>query len=163
MIEKAKTRILFVCLGNICRSPLAEAVAARDFARAGLDIAVASAGTGDWHVGGPADPRALAVARAHGYTLDAHRARQVVIDDFNRYDWLLAMDRANLAALRALRPTDAPARVSLLLDAAGIDAEGEVPDPYFGDDTGFDDVLNLLQGAIDALGPRLARAESARG
>jgi protein-tyrosine phosphatase len=148
--------ILFVCLGNICRSPLAEAIARQELPHAGLRLPVASAGTGDWHIGEHADARARAVARAHGYSLEAHRARQVGPDDFHRYDWVLAMDRNNLAALRDLSPPSPRARSGLLLDVAGIDAGGEVPDPYFGGDEGFVEVLQLLRRAIAGLGEHLA-------
>lgn len=147
--------ILFVCLGNICRSPLAEAIARQKFALAGLVLPVASAGTGDWHSGHGADARALAAGREHGYDLDAHRARQVQPADFERYDMLLAMDTDNLAHLQALRPVDSRARTALLLDAAGIGRDRVVPDPYFGDLAGFGTCVALLEEGIDGLVARL--------
>ncbi|HET8897765.1 MAG TPA: low molecular weight protein-tyrosine-phosphatase [Rhodanobacteraceae bacterium] len=149
--------ILFVCLGNICRSPLAEAIARREFARAGLRLPLASAGTGNWHVGEGADARARAVATAHGYTLEAHRAQQVAVAHYHQYDWLLAMDRSNLAEIRQRAPTDATARCALLLDVAGIAVEAEVPDPYFGGEAGFVDVLRLLERAVAGLTARIDR------
>ncbi|GAP64726.1 protein tyrosine phosphatase [Mizugakiibacter sediminis] len=149
--------ILFVCLGNICRSPLAEAVARAEFARLGLAVPVASAGTGDWHVGGGADPRALAVAAEAGYDLGAHRARQVRAEDFARYERVLAMDRANLRALQRLG-TDAPNPPALFLEYAGFPAPHEVPDPYTGSLDDFRAVLALVRGGVLAL----ARAWGAR-
>lgn len=147
--------IVFVCLGNICRSPLAEAVARKRFAAAGLDIPLASAGTGNWHVGQGADPRARAVARAHGYDLEAHRARQATRADFEHFDYILAMDADNLAKLQALRPVAAAARLGLMLDVAGQGAGHEVPDPYFGGDAGFGTCLELLERGVDGLLERL--------
>src|SRR6218665_3120924 len=108
--------ILFVCLGNICRSPLAEA-AFRDAAeRAGLAVATDSAGTGDWHIGSPPDRRAVAEAARHGIDISGYRGRQVTPDDFHRFDHILALDLRNLADLGATAPADATARLSLLLD-----------------------------------------------
>lgn len=150
--------VLFVCLGNICRSPLAEVIARHKFAEAGLELPLASAGTGDWHVGHGADPRACAVAAEHGYNLSSHRARQVQPADFGRYGWVLGMDRANLAHLRQMQPADGVARVGLLLDEAGIGNSLEVPDPYFGDDAGFVSVLKLLEQAVDGLLEEIAGA-----
>ncbi|HEX7111905.1 MAG TPA: low molecular weight protein-tyrosine-phosphatase [Mizugakiibacter sp.] len=142
--------ILFVCLGNICRSPLAEAVARAEFARFGLDVPVASAGTGDWHVGGGADPRAVAVAAEAGYDLGAHRARQVRVDDFTRYGRVLAMDRANLRALQRLG-AGAATPPALFLEFAGLAAPREVPDPYTGSLDDFRSVLTLLRDGVLAL------------
>lgn len=147
--------VLFVCLGNICRSPMAAAVARHEFARARLDWEVASAGTGDWHVGHHADPRAARCAAAAGFALDEHRGRQVCVEDFRRYDWLLAMDHANLLELQALAPPGSRAQLGLLLQVAGTAPPTEVPDPYFGDDRGFDHVLALLRDAIARLPERL--------
>lgn len=143
--------ILFVCLGNICRSPLAEAVARAEFARLGLALPVASAGTGDWHVGGGADPRAIEVAAAAGYDLAAHRARQVERADFARYQRVLAMDRTNLRVLRELAGADVPAPPALFLEYAGLDAPHEVPDPYSGSLDDFRAVLALVRSGVSAL------------
>lgn len=129
--------ILFVCLGNICRSPLAELAMRLEVARHGLEWTIDSAGTGDWHVGHPPDPRARAEARRHGHDIDSYRARQVSVDDFARFSHIIALDRSNLADLRAQAPADATAQLSLLLDhVPGREGEG-VFDPYHGDAAAF--------------------------
>lgn len=148
--------VLFVCLGNICRSPLAEAVARRKFAEARLQIPVASAGTGNWHVGEGADQRACQVARQHGYDLDRHSARQVKRADFDRYDLILAMDRSNLAHLEEMQPASGRARLAMFLPQVELLDPVEVPDPYFGGDEGFLSVLQLLERAVDKLADQLA-------
>lgn len=130
--------VLFVCLGNICRSPLAEAAMRAEAGRLGLDVHADSAGTADWHVGRPPDPRAQAVALRHGIDISTYRGRQVRADDFRRFSHIVALDRNNLADLRRLAPDDATARLSLLLDHAPGRAGQAVADPYYGDDAGFD-------------------------
>ena len=144
-------RVLFVCLGNICRSPLAEGLARHRAAALGLDWEFDSAGTGSWHVGHPPDPRACAEARRRATPIDDLRARQVVREDFQRFDLILAADRSVLHALEALRPSAARAELALLLDRAGVESRGEVPDPYYGDEAGFAAVYALLERAVDAL------------
>jgi protein-tyrosine phosphatase len=130
--------ILFVCLGNICRSPLAEAALRAEAARAGLEIAVDSAGTGDWHVGSPPDRRAQATALRHGHDISGYRGRQVGPEDFRRFDRIYALDRDNLANLRKTAPADATAEIGLLLDLVpGREGQG-VRDPYYGDEDGFE-------------------------
>jgi protein-tyrosine phosphatase len=151
MSTPGKRSILFVCLGNICRSPLAEAVARREFERAGLDVRVASAGLGDWHVGGGADPRARACAVAHGYDLTAHRARAITSQDFAAFDWLLAMDRANLHELRRRCPAGHHSKLALFLPFAGAAPPEEVPDPYSGDLDDFRRVLELARRGVAGL------------
>lgn len=141
--------VLFVCLGNICRSPTVEVVARDAFARAGIDMPVASCGTGDWHVGKGADPRMVAAARAAGFDLGAHRARQLREQDFDDYPWVLAMDRANLRELHRLCPSDHAGRTGLFLEHAGMDTPLEVPDPYFGGKAGFHDVVALVRAGVD--------------
>lgn len=143
--------VLFVCLGNICRSPTAEAVFRRRVADAGLEarIHIDSAGTGDWHIGKAPDRRASAAAAQRGYQLDRLRARQVSAEDFHRFDLILAMDDNNLADLQALRPADDDALLARFLDVLGEDGPHEVPDPYYGGDDGFDHVLNLVEKASD--------------
>jgi protein-tyrosine phosphatase len=153
--------ILFVCLGNICRSPLVEAVARRRFADAGLSIEVDSCGTGGWHVGQGADARSIRVAEEGGYSLTHHRVRQLAVDDFRRFDALLAMDDDNLAALRASSPLQYKDRAMLFLDAAGLDgyAPPIVPDPYYENLDAFRHVLRLAEQGVDGLIERLRRVE----
>jgi protein-tyrosine phosphatase len=156
-------RLLFVCMGNICRSPTAEAVMRALVAREGLDGAVEidSAGTGAWHVGEPPDRRSTAAARARGIVMQG-AARQVSEADFEAYDLLLAADAQNVAALRALAPDDdAAAKVRLLREfdpAAGAAHDLDVPDPYYGGPDGFDDVIDMVDAACRGLLEQL-RAE----
>ncbi|MBN8845952.1 MAG: low molecular weight phosphotyrosine protein phosphatase [Sphingomonadales bacterium] len=152
--------ILFLCLGNICRSPLAEGAARAAFADAGIDAALDSAGTGDWHVGHPPDRRAQAEARRRGADISDLRARQLRRDDFYRFDLILAADDQNLRDARDLRPADATARLALMLDMVS-GREGEsVADPYYGDDDGFaatwDDVRAVAAALVAS--PRGKRA-----
>ncbi|MDN2568434.1 low molecular weight phosphotyrosine protein phosphatase [Aquibium sp. A9E412] len=162
MAAKPEMSILFVCLGNICRSPLAEGVAAAALARNGLAgrVALDSAGTGGWHVGSPPDPRSVAVATRHGIDITAQAARRLTADDFERFDLLLGMDASNVAALRAAAPPGDDARVHLFLDYA-LGRPHDVPDPYFGGADGFGAVYRTIQEASEALAVRLAaRLES---
>lgn len=144
--------VLFVCLGNICRSPTAHGVFAHMVNRSGLDdvIRVESAGTGGWHIGSAPDPRTCAAAALRGYDLTAQRARQVGAEDFETFDLVLAMDRKNLADLRQLRASHGNRGVlpQLFLEAFG-ERPGpmDVPDPYYGGDDGFDHVLDLVEVA----------------
>jgi protein-tyrosine phosphatase len=130
--------VLFVCLGNICRSPLAEAAFRQEAQRRGLEVEIDSAGTGGWHVGHPPDRRAQAVARRHGVEIGGYRGRQVGPEDFRRFTHVVALDRANLADLQALRPADGTAELLLLLDAVEGRQGKSVVDPYYGDDADFD-------------------------
>ncbi len=149
-------RICFVCLGNICRSPMAEAVCRSMLATRGLTDAVeaASAGTGGWHVGEDADPRALDALAARGYRL-RHRARQFTRTWFAEFDLVVALDRSNLAALERLAPDEASrARLVLLREfdpSARVRGELDVPDPYYGDGDGFGHVLDLVERACRGL------------
>lgn len=145
-------RILFVCLGNICRSPTAEAVLRALAAREAPEIPleVDSAGTADYHVGQPPDPRTRAAAARRGYDLSALRARTVDSDDFERFDLILAMDRENLAALRRRAPSHTHERLRLFLEFAP-DAPEDVPDPYYGGPNGFEEVLDLVETATRGL------------
>ncbi|ARU88864.1 low molecular weight protein-tyrosine-phosphatase [Pseudomonas sp. M30-35] len=145
-------RILFVCLGNICRSPTAEAVFRHKLEQAGLaeQVQVDSAGTGDWHVGKPADTRTRCAAQLRGYDLSALRGRQVEVDDFQRFDLVLAMDHSNLSNLKRLRPSNAAAELDLFLRRFQLEVD-EVPDPYYGGEQGFEHVLDLIERASDAL------------
>jgi protein-tyrosine phosphatase len=148
-----KKRVLFVCLGNICRSPTAEGVlrsiATREFLA--LPLLVASAGTANYHAGEPPDRRTVSAARRRGYDLSAQRARQVSADDFERFDLVLAMDRANLADLERLRPRSAPAQVGLFLDFAPGCGFMEVPDPYYGSVEDFERVVDLCEAGARGL------------
>ncbi len=148
-------RILFVCLGNICRSPTAEGVMRELVRSAGLEdsIELDSAGTGAWHVGHSPDPRAAAAARGRGIALSG-KARRVSAADFVDFDLILAMDRANLRDLQALAPPEARSRVRLLreFDPAGATGDDlDVPDPYHGEAGGFEEVLDLVQAACAGL------------
>lgn len=149
-----RTGILLVCLGNICRSPTAEAVLRARAERAGLlrQLDIESAGTHDYHVGAAPDRRAQATAAERGYDLGALRARQVVAIDFERFDYILAMDRANLAELQALagRGGNQP-HLGLFLDFSRNAVEREIPDPYYGGSNGFDQVLDLVEDAAEGL------------
>ncbi len=147
--------VLFVCLGNICRSPLVEVVARDALARAGIELAVASCGIGDWHVGKGADPRMVAAAQAAGFDLGSHHARQLRVEDFDDHRWVLAMDRANLRELRRWCPPGRADRVGLFLEQAGMNAPLEVPDPYFGDESGFHEVVALVRRGVDGWVNRL--------
>lgn len=143
-------KILFVCMGNICRSPTVEAVARVEYARAGLGIEVESAGTESYHIGGPADARAIAMAEANGYPLAEHRARQVCVGDFTRFDHLLVMDKVNLRAIMAMAPPGGQDRVALFLPFVGISEPVELPDPYYGNTRDFQRALDLARDGIMA-------------
>jgi protein-tyrosine phosphatase len=145
-------RVLFVCLGNICRSPTAEGVLRHKLREAGLadQVEVASAGTGDWHVGKPPDKRSQAAAKLRGYDLSAQRAQQVTRADFATYDLILAMDNSNLRHLKALQPAKGKAELDLFLRRFQSEID-EVPDPYHDSDQGFEQVLDLIERASDLL------------
>lgn len=149
-------RVLFVCLGNICRSPLAEAAFRRETEVRGLAIGADSAGTGDWHVGSPPDRRAQAEARRHGIDISGYRARQVGAGDFHRFTHILALDHANLSDLRLIAPSDATATLSLLLDHVEGRHGQSVADPYFGDDGGFAQTWRDVSTAAVALATEFA-------
>ena len=138
---KEKRAILFVCTGNICRSPTAEAVLRHVAAKEGIELHIASAGIGDWHVGSPPDERAQRHAKGRGYDLSALRARQVAKRDFEEFDLILAMDRGHLRALERMAPREHRHKVRLFV--AGQD----VPDPYYGGPEGFERVLDLVEAA----------------
>ncbi|HWW33366.1 MAG TPA: low molecular weight protein-tyrosine-phosphatase [Steroidobacteraceae bacterium] len=146
-------RILFVCLGNICRSPTAEAVLRELAAREApeLTLEVDSAGTAEYHVGQPPDPRTRAAAARRGYDLSALRARTVESTDFERFDLILAMDRDNLKALRRRAPSHSHERLRLFLEFSPDAAPEDVPDPYYGGPNGFEEVLDLVEAAARGL------------
>ncbi len=145
--------VLFVCLGNICRSPTAQGIFQHRVDQAGLAerIAVDSAGTGDWHLGSPPDRRAQSHALRRGYDLSSLRARQVTRADFQRFDYILAMDRQNMRGLNALMPDSYAGRCTLFLDYLNRQEGLEVPDPYYGGDEGFERVLDMIELASSNL------------
>lgn len=149
-------RILFVCLGNICRSPAAEAVFAAKAKARELATRSASAGTGGWHAGEPADSRMIAACRRRGYDVSGHRARQVTAEDFQSFDYILAMDFSNLANLAALAPARRSADLRLFLDFAGGEIR-ETPDPYYGSAKDFVRVLDLIETGVEAFLDHLER------
>lgn len=148
-----KYRVLFVCMGNICRSPTAEGVFRHHVSEAGLadKIWADSAGTHAYHVGEPADQRARAAAQRRGISLEGIRARRVTDEDFERYDFILAMDEDNLMLLNELAPQEMRSKIRLFLDFAESLAESEVPDPYYGGPSGFEKVLDLVEEASRGL------------
>lgn len=150
-------KILFVCLGNICRSPTAEAVMGGIAVREAPDLAITvdSAGTANYHPGAPPDRRAQAAARKRAYDLSGLRARQVRNEDFAAFDLILAMDRNNLRELQERAPRGARAKVQLFLDYAPEQPVREVPDPYYGGSNGFEEVLDLIEAAARGLLRRL--------
>ena len=138
-MRKEKRSILFVCTGNICRSPTAEAVLRHLSGKAGIELHIESAGLGDWHIGQPPDERSQHHARQRGYDLSAQRARQVRAQDFEDFDMILAMDRGHLRALQKMAPRQHHAKIRL------FHANLDVPDPYDGDADGFEMVLDLVE------------------
>ncbi len=167
MIDSAKTEsvkvsVLFVCLGNICRSPTAHSVFEHVVAERGLSdkIQVDSCGTGDWHIGHAPDPRAVSAAERRGYDLSSLRARQLDFGDFLMFDYILAMDNANLYDINQACPADFEGHLSLFLDFAD-DAKGhEVPDPYYGGEQGFNRVIDMIERAAHGLLDHIVASES---
>ena len=150
-------RVLVVCLGNICRSPMAEGALRARIQASSLAgrVVVDSVGTGAWHIGQPPDPRAIATAARHGIDISDLRGRQLARDDFMRHDWLLCADRDNLRDVLAHAPADAHSRCALLLEWAGLTDEVEVPDPYSGMEADFEEVWALLDRAAEGVVARL--------
>ena len=146
-------KILFVCLGNICRSPTAEVVlrtlAAREAPE--LKLEIDSAGTAGYHIGEPPDPRTQAAARRRGYDMSSLRARIIEPADFERFELILAMDESNLRVLRRRAPASAHDRIRLFLEFAPDAGTREVPDPYYGGENGFEEVLDLVESAARGL------------
>ncbi|MEM8499050.1 MAG: low molecular weight protein-tyrosine-phosphatase [Pseudomonadota bacterium] len=149
------TQVLFVCMGNICRSPTAHGVLNHMASEMNLSnpshIIVDSAGTGAWHIGAPPDKRAMKAAKARGYDLKQLRARQLVTQDFDRFDYVLGMDRDNLEVIESLKPAAYKGQTGLLLDYADEVDYVEVPDPYYGGEKGFELVLDLVERACMGL------------
>ena len=158
--QTATTRVLMVCMGNICRSPTAEAVLRHKLKAAGLDKAVEvdSAGTYGGHAGEPPDARAQRHAKLRGYDLSRLRARRLTAADFERFDWVVAMDEDNLSRIADLAPEGHGARLGLLMAHAMRHTDvTAVPDPYYGPPAGFERVLDLIEDACDGLVSELAR------
>lgn len=150
-------RVLFVCLGNICRSPTAHGVFREMVERKGLahGIEIDSAGTAAYHVGNSPDHRSAAAALQRGYDLSDLRARQAIVSDFDHYDYIMAMDAQNLVDLRSICPVNYAGYLGLFLELADLD-EREVPDPYYGGVSGFDHVLDLVEAASESLLNRIS-------
>jgi len=152
MNSEAKIRVLFVCMGNICRSPTAEGVFRHHAEEAGLSgrLHIDSAGTHAYHTGEQPDRRARAAAERRGMSLEGIKARRVVTDDFEHFDYIIAMDEDNLVRLRDEAPTEHRAELRLFLEFGASD-EREVPDPYYGGAAGFERVLDLVEEASRGL------------
>ena len=156
--DRSQVRVLFVCMGNICRSPTAHAVFEQRVRAAGLEhrIGIDSAGTHGYHVGSPPDPRAEAAGRSRGYDLSGLRARRVTEADLARHEYVIAMDTENLRVLEALAGSPGgAAELRLLLDYVDDAPTRDVPDPYYGARNGFEEVLDLVEAGADALLARL--------
>jgi protein-tyrosine phosphatase len=154
-------RLLFVCMGNICRSPTAEGVFRRVVAERAphLSIEIDSAGTHDYHVGSPPDRRAIEAARRRGIDITGLRARQVSREDFERFDLILAMDEDNVADLKRMAPTRYHERIRLLMEFGANASLSYVPDPYYGGPQGFEQVLDLLEEAAEGLLAEILRRQ----
>src|SRR3546814_21121404 len=150
--------VLFVCLGNIGRSPLAEAAFSREARRLGLDVDIDSAGTGTWHIGHPPDSRASAVAARNGVDIAHLRARQVTADDFRRFDYIVALDAENPTDLPRMRPADGKAELSQLLDHVAGGVGQAVADPYYGGEENFAVTWSDVPEGPEGLRGRTGRA-----
>jgi protein-tyrosine phosphatase len=159
LVEKTMIKVLFVCMGNICRSPTAEGVFRQRVREAGLEqrIMIDSAGTHDYHIGKPPDRRAQAAAAGRGYDLSGLRGRQVEKRDFEEFDYILAMDTENLVNLNRIKPPQHKARVGLFSEYGQHSGAREVPDPYYGGDQGFEQVLDMVETAAAGLLAEITR------
>lgn len=151
MNQQQMLRVLFICMGNICRSPTAHGIFRHKLAESGLDTAidVDSAGTHGFHVGGPPDRRAVAILAEQGIDISDLRSRQVTLSDFASFDYIVAMDEDNYEHLRALSPESAVERIHRLMDFAPDFGDGEVPDPYYGGSSGFERVCDLVEAGTE--------------
>ena len=156
-MSTSQTKVLFVCLGNICRSPLAEGAFREHVSKAGLtdQFLIDSAGTGHWHAGEAPDRRSVAIARAHGVDISMQRARQLQRSDLERFDYILAMDRSNLETIQSMAGT-LSASVSLMLNETSA-GETDVPDPYYGAHEQFERVWQMVDEAAEALLARIRK------
>lgn len=150
-------KLLVICLGNICRSPLAEGALRARLAASPMaeKVQLDSAGTGDWHAGQPPDRRAIACARGHGVDISVLRARQLRSTDFDEFDWLLCADDQNLRDVLRKSPPEARNKVVLLMEWAGVQVDGSIPDPYTGGPEDFEQVWQLVDSAAQAVVARL--------
>lgn len=151
-------RVLALCLGNICRSPVAEELLRQELNKAGVQAVVDSAGTGDWHVGRAADPRSQEVARKHGLKLSG-RARQLWAADFYEQDIILAMDAQNLTDARRIAPPNAEAKVMLMRDFDPEAKGADVPDPYYGGPDGFEQMFTMLERSARTFAQQAKKGE----
>ena len=161
--ETVRYRLLFACLGNICRSPMAEGVFRRVAEEQGLLhlFEIDSAGMGDWHKGEAPDHRAQKAALARGADISGQSARKIELEDFEDFDLILAMDGSNIADLQDIAPHAARHKIRRFLDYAPHLAEDDVPDPYYGGEAGFDHALDLIEAASEGLPAELMRAQEA--
>ncbi len=150
-LDMTKPALLFVCLGNICRSPLAEGAMRAAAERAGLDVEIDSCGTAAYHVGAPPDPRSVETAAAHGIDISGLRGRQLAAEDFTRFTHIFAMDHQNLRNIEAVRPAGASAQVSLLMDAVPGREGAAIADPYYDGEDQFEFTWEDVNAAADAL------------
>ncbi|PLK22427.1 phosphotyrosine protein phosphatase [Porphyrobacter sp. TH134] len=158
-----KVGVLFVCLGNICRSPMAEGAFRAAAQERGLACLIDSAGTASYHTGSPPDQRAIATALDHGIDIAGQSARQIERDDFFRFSHIIALDRANLEDLRAKAPRGSTARLAMLMDPVDGRRGEPVPDPYYGDRAAFDLAWNMIGLGVDAWVARLERETQTQG
>lgn len=145
-------KILMVCLGNICRSPMADGLMRKKVKDNNLDVVVDSAGTGDWHVGHQPDPRMMETAKRNGVPIDELRGRQFKVEDFDEFDRIIVMDKSNFDNVRKLsRDEKDTQKIEMFLDLTHPGKDLEVPDPYFGGDEGFQDVFDMLDAGTDVI------------
>lgn len=153
MGSRKTTSVVFICMGNICRSPTAEGVFRHVVEQSNMSdvITIDSAGTHAYHIGESPDSRAQSTALSRGVNLSSQRARKVKREDFDQFDYVIAMDSANLESLKSLREDDQPAKLHLFMDFASDWDNEEVPDPYYGGDNGFEQVFDMVQSASKGL------------